>query len=45
METQQVSTRRILEEKEKEGKFDGITFDAAIVIGIYYITTRFTIDT
>jgi len=45
METQQASTRRILEVKEKEGKFGGTAFDAAIVIGIYYITTRFTLDT
>ena len=45
METKQVSQRRVLEEKETEGYFGGATFDAAIVIGIYYITTRFTLDT
>jgi len=36
METQQVSTGRKFEEKETEGKFGGATFDAAIVIGIFY---------
>ena len=45
MEMQQVSTRRILEEKGKGGSVGGTALDAAIVSGIYYITRRFTLDT